>query len=340
MDRYITIKRKLSPQNYKSQQTENKSKITRDNANMLTNKTPENTNRFELLANSTDESIQPAKSPKKVKPPPIYIREKSSSALVNKIATLIGENSFYVIPLRKGNINETKVQTETEDSHRLLTKFLDEAGKNFYTYQLKSARGLQVVLKGIEATVSTTEIVEALKEKNFNAKMVMNILNKNKEPQPMFKIELEPERQTLKKNEVHPIYKLQLLLHRRITVEEPHKRNRPVQCTNCQEYGHTKAYCTLKSICVVCSEAHSTANCHKNKEDISVKKCSNCGESHTANWRGCVVYKELKNRLNKRGESIRAQTTHIAHTPPQPGPSSTAPPLHIVPVLASPSLVP
>jgi len=53
--------------------------------------------------------------------------------------------------------------------------------------------------------------------------MVMNILNKNKEPQPMFKIELEPECQTLKKNEVHPIYKLQLLLHRRITVEEPHK---------------------------------------------------------------------------------------------------------------------
>jgi len=105
MDRYITIKRKLSPQNYKSQQTENKSKITRDNANMVTNKTPENTNRFELLANSTDESIQPAKSPKKVKPPPIYIREKSSSAFVNKIATPLGENSFYVIPLRKGNIN-------------------------------------------------------------------------------------------------------------------------------------------------------------------------------------------------------------------------------------------
>lgn len=118
---------------------------------------------------------------------------------MNKIATLIGESSFYVIPLRKGNINETKVQTETEDSHRILTKFLHEAGKNFYTYQLKSARGLQVVLKGIEATVSTTEIVEALKENNFSAKMVMNILNKNKEPQPMFKIELEPERQTLKK---------------------------------------------------------------------------------------------------------------------------------------------
>ncbi|XP_070075662.1 uncharacterized protein [Drosophila takahashii] len=71
-------------------------------------------------------------------------------------------------------------------------------------------------------------------------------MNKNKKPQPLFKVELEPDSRTLKKNTVHPIYKLQYLLHLRITVEEPHKRNGPVQCTNCQEYGHTRGYCTLR----------------------------------------------------------------------------------------------
>lgn len=195
---------------------------------------------------------------KSPKPPPIYVREQITTALVSKIVALIGENNFYVVPLTKGKISETRIQTQTKAGHRAVTKYLDDAGKTYCTYQLKRAKGLQVVIKGFEPTVTPDEITAALKS-------VTNILNRNKQPQPLFKVELEPEAKMVKRNEVHPIYKLQLLLHRQITVEEPHKRNQPVQCINCQEYGHTKAYCTLRSICVVCSEPHSTANCTKNK---------------------------------------------------------------------------
>lgn len=304
IDRYIKSKRKLSPQNKGSG---NKPKVNRSNA-ATGEPLGESSNRFALLDNTPANQIDvSANVTKKVKPPPIYLREKTTTALVNKLVALIGENNFHVIPLTKGNISETKIQTQTESSHRDVTKYLDDAKKSYYTYQLKSAKGLQVVIKGIESTVKTDEIIAALKTKNFNAKSVINIMNKNKEPQPLFKVELEPEGIALKRNsqEVHPIYKLQFLLHRRITVEQPHKRNQPVQCTNCQEYGHTRAYCTLRSICVVCSDPHSTANCPKNKEDISVKLCSNCGENHTANWRGCPVFKDLKNRLYNRAPSSR-----------------------------------
>jgi len=38
-----------------------------------------------------------------------------------------------------------------------MTKYLDEAGKSYYTYQLKSAKGLQVVIKGIESSVTSTK---------------------------------------------------------------------------------------------------------------------------------------------------------------------------------------
>lgn len=62
------------------------------------------------------------------------------------------------------------------------------------------------------------EIIEALKVKNCFAKTAINILNKDKVPQLLFKIELEPEVQALKKNKIHPIYNLQYLLHRMITV--------------------------------------------------------------------------------------------------------------------------
>jgi len=131
------------------------------------------------------------------------------------------------------NIQETKVQTKFEDIYRLLSKYLAENIKNFYTYQLISSIGLQDVLKGIESDVTPAEITMALQEKGFSAKTVFNILNRDRKPQPLFKVELEPENKPLKKYEVHPIYNLQFLLHRRITVEEPHKRNGPVQCANC-----------------------------------------------------------------------------------------------------------
>jgi len=114
---------------------------------------------------------------------------------LTKLAAIIRENKFHVTPLTKGNIQETKVQSQDESSHLSVTKYLDEAGKSYYTYQLKSAKGLQVVIKGIESSVTSSEIIAALKEKNFNAKTVINILNRKKEPQPLFKVELEPSSQ-------------------------------------------------------------------------------------------------------------------------------------------------
>jgi len=94
----------------------------------------------------------------------------------------------------------------------------------------------------------------------------------------------------LKKNEVHPIYNLQYLLHRRINVEEPYKRNGPVQCTNCQEYGHTRAYCSLRTVCVACGDFHKSANCPANKEDPKKKKCCQAAK---------FVVKQKTNQLEK-----------------------------------------
>ena len=74
---------------------------------------------------------------------------------------------------------------------------------------------------------------------------VHNIKNKEKIPQPLFRVEITFESSKLKRNEPHPIYNLRYLLHRRITVEEPRKRKDPPQCLNCQEFGHTKSYCKL-----------------------------------------------------------------------------------------------
>lgn len=303
MDRYINVKRKLSPQ-----KTGGKAKLIK----VIGSGQPTeniNANRFAILSeDETHEQIdgvEGTRSESTAKPPPMFLREHGSSELVKVLTKLIGCNNFHIVPIRKGNIEETKIQIYTEKNYRTVSKHFIDMKKNFYTYQLKSCRGLAVVVKGIDSDVPPNEVKEALEARGFNVRSVSNILNRGKVPQPMFKVDLFPDALRLKANEVHPIYKVDLLLHRRVVVEEPHKRNGPVQCTNCQEYGHTRSYCSLRPVCVVCGDIHQTNECPIKKDEMTSRKCSNCGGNHTANYRGCPIYKALKEKLTERKTVLR-----------------------------------
>lgn len=284
IDRYY--KRKLTPPHPKAM---NLSKIPKTNSDMQ----PElGQNRFSILA---VEEISESK-PKAQKPPPIYLREQNSNSLIKVISQYIGATSFHVMSIQKGKIPETKIQIYNEANYRKIIDLFDKSKKSYYTYQLKSSKGLSVVLKGIEPFVESGEVKDALNEAGFLVKSVFNIQNRNKVPLSLFRVELEFDPKTLSKGESHPIYSLRYLLNRKITVEEPHKRRGPIQCRNCQEFGHSKTYCTLSSVCVICGDLHHTNLCQKVKEDANAKKCSNCGGNHTANYRGCPVYQTFKTK--------------------------------------------
>lgn len=317
MDKYITVlKRGRSP---KSSNIASTAKVPRDgNTNI-----PNFQNRFAVLQEN-EEELNLARS---TKPPPIYLREKNSNALVKNLISLIGENAFYVTPIKRGDINETKIQVNQEINYRKIVSALETQNKSFYTYQLKSAKGLLIVIKGIDSCVDAEEVKKGLENAGYKVRNAINIKNREKVPQPMFRVELEPGDIRLKKNETHPIYSLKYLLHRRVTVEEPHKKAGPIQCLNCQEYGHTKTYCKLPTVCVVCGELHSTANCDKPKDDSNKKRCSNCNGNHTANYRGCPVYGHFKlSMTNKKNRVYVPPNSQVNSNFPQLAqPSSSQP---------------
>jgi len=58
-------------------------------------------------------------------------------------------------------IQETKLYVKTEDQFHAVSKFLNVNGKKYHTYQLKSSKRLQVVLKGIDPDVTTNEVANA-----------------------------------------------------------------------------------------------------------------------------------------------------------------------------------
>lgn len=305
MDRYILVSKRKG--NSRSPQSVPNPKIAKGSET-------QSENRYALL--STDEKDEENNIVARAsKPPPIYLREHTSNTLVNKLSQLLGKDNFHVVSLRRGNVLETKVQTYTEELYRKLVVHLDKENRNYYTYQLKSSKGLVIVLKGIDSSVPPQEIKEELEKLGYETKSVINIINRNKIPQPMFKVELTFESSRIqKKGSTHPIYDIRYLCNRKIVVEEPLRRTGPPQCTNCQEFGHTKAYCKLPSICVRCSDVHRTADCPHPKTDSSIKKCSNCGENHTANYRGCRVYTNIKNATRVPKLQNKAQYQQATHS--------------------------
>ena len=76
--------------------------------------------------------------------------------------------------------------------------------------------------------------------------------------------------------------------YRRITVKQfiPY----PVRCFKCQKFCHVKENCRAKVKCPICSEEHTFENCDKK----DMKKCCNCGQNHSAGYKGCEVFLKAK----------------------------------------------
>lgn len=282
-------------------------------------------NRFAALS---DESDTPPK------PPPIYVRVQNNAELIQGIKSLIKKDLFYVVDIKRGQLKETKIQVQREVDYCQIANWLSKKGMQYYTYQLKSEKGLRVVIKGIDHNVPTEEIKQDLEELGFKVKYVHNILNRYKQPQPMFKIELMPESSKSPKGKIHPIYEVRYILNRKITIEEPYKRKIPIQCKNCQEFGHTKTYCKLNNVCVACGGSHPTTACPEIKGNATVKKCSNCDGNHTANYKGCPVYiaiqsnqkqQQLHSKITINTDNYRApnnpSTINTTRTTPTPHPA-------------------
>lgn len=265
-----------------------------------------------------------ATTPDTAKPAVLYIRNVPMSTVVALITTAIKHKNFKCTNLRRGAFIDVKLQCDTIDDYRTSINALDSSDIKYYTYRMKTLRGISVVIKGIEVSNNPIEMCEDIKmdleKKGFMVRQVINILNREKIAQPLYKVELEPSVAKLNPGEVHPIYSLDLLINRRISIEEPHKRFGPVQCTNCQEFDHTKGYCNLQAKCVVCGEDHSTEFCTKPKDDPSCRRCANCNEGHTANYRGCRIYKAL----------LKAMKNTSSRQNPSP-PSRTTPPAPLIP---------
>jgi hypothetical protein len=108
----------------------------------------------------------------------------------------------------------------------------------------------------------------------------------------------------------------------RVSVESYVAPKAPLQCKRCQRFGHTQRNCGYPPRCVACGEAHLSGDCSTPKEQF---KCCSCGGNHTANYRGCLNWKEAKAALVKRGQPENRQANGATGRPAAPKPARAGP---------------
>jgi len=72
-----------------------------------------------------------------------------------------------------------------------------------------------------------------------------------------------------------------------------------IVCTRCQNFGHNPSRCTAQERCVRCATiGHGIMQCPI-KDKPQEAKCVRCGGNHSAAYKGCAKYKEVKKALSK-----------------------------------------
>jgi hypothetical protein len=110
------------------------------------------------------------------------------------------------------------------------------------------------------------------------------------------------------------LYKITTLLYTVVKVEKPHSKRNIPQCTRCQIYGHTKNYCRNTPRCVKCAQLHLTSECSRTTTDENVK-CANCYEPHPTNYRGCIIHKQIQQKMFPILR-VRQTSQHLTSTDP------------------------
>jgi len=250
-------------------------------------------NRFELLkpTESSEETIVEEKQsiadpvPTYSKsPPPIFIRGVVDfPGVCTELIELINIDNFIC----KSTVDHLKIQTSNPGAYRTLVHYLRNQQAEFHIFQLKEDK--RIVIRNLHPSTSTETIKSELELRLYEVRQVTQVIHRiSKTPLPSFFVDLEP---TDHSNE---IFKLESLLHTKIKIEEPHKPKIISQCQNCQAYGHTKACCGYSPRCVRCGDDHFSSAFPNSRQDPM--RCALYTGNRPANYRGCIVYKNLQQR--------------------------------------------
>ncbi|KAI5706013.1 hypothetical protein M8J75_004026 [Diaphorina citri] len=275
----------------------------------LPQKTVRVSNRYDALrdmdADDNDDNDIGEEVPPKIKIPPIFIAKNNLA--INELMQALKriDPDFYA----KDSRDFLRVEFSSTDTYRGACSLLDSKNLQYHSYRLPQDKTIDVVIKHLPVAFTDQEVADELQIIGFKDFKLMRVWDREKKPIPVVSVYLDRKHDKNKE-----IFDLSRFMNCVVSVEPKKKSHHIPQCTKCQRYGHTKNYCKLSPRCLFCSLPHPSSECEKKKED-SIKVCANCGENHTANFKGCAYYSELR---KKRFRSTHQALPRNANPAPAP----------------------
>jgi hypothetical protein len=175
--------------------------------------------------------------------------------------------------------NIIKINPKTPDSYRKLVHHLRNEQIIHHAYQLKEKRAY----RRLQHSIPTSEIKDELEKQGHKVRNVTNVKHRvSKEPLSLHFVDIEPQRNNKE------IFNIELLQHIRIK-DEP-QRTSIVQCTRCQDCGHSKTYCRKQYSCVKCGGSHDTKFEKKKKKTAKPEQHVYCAKVTTQQITRVVLY--------------------------------------------------
>ncbi|XP_066909063.1 uncharacterized protein [Halyomorpha halys] len=228
--------------------------------------------------------------PKARRPPPIIISPAMAQQSVKEMLAIIRITKFSI----NNSSQETRLYLDTEDDHKQVSELMKKTGLiQFHTFAPRGTkRSKKWVLFGFDLDTDLQGIASDLQENLPGFKLIRRLTK----TQPSG---LRAETELLQLVTEHyvkisDIRKLGAIDHVRFQVSPFREDGCPVQCRQCQQYGHTIRYCTRTVKCPRCSENHEFSQCTL----TGPPKCTLCNkEGHMATAKECPVRVNL---LEKR----------------------------------------
>lgn len=275
-------------------------------------------NRFEALSgNEMDAESEEEEEPTQVastssnsvkansgKAPPIFVMPECDwSATLNCIREAAGQD---IVGKLSGDL--IRLSPAGPDEYRKIISYLEGAEIKYRTFNLKEETPKKCVLRGLPSTTRPDDIKTYLQEQVGSQVKIEKItqLNTTKEgvstPLPLFLVTFRPKDENAHMN----LMKIHTLMGLVVTAEKYHGRKGPIQCYNCQAWGHHSARCRLQAKCLKCGNEHETKNCQKSKAVPC--RCANCGRAHPSSFRKCPKFpgqKPNQQDIKNKNQGVR-----------------------------------
>lgn len=244
-----------------------------------------------MVKTNKDNEKVPSEAPKTVKKMPAIITGRINPGIFQRN---LEESTKVNYKLKKGM--KTALYCESVEGHGEVMKLLKSEDAGGFSYTPNELKKKVLVMKNIHESISVKEIKDSLKEQTG--------------------IEVEVKRLTTPRS-INQNYTLDIVLV--MTMDEKYKqlfkvcsiqnilikwehlkKKGPIQCRNCQSFGHVAKWCLYKYQCVKCKEPHGPKECKRDKKSKKPPFCINCGEEgHPASFGGCPVVVELRQKVEE-----------------------------------------